>query len=119
MRRTSLVLLVVMILMNPIGAFGQQGGTTFYLYDANGRLQVVIAPDGEAAVYAYDAAGNFTSISRIPGNSPQVYGFNPGSGGAGDPVTIFGTGFGSGSGITAVTFNGTAAQIVSSTGNSV
>jgi len=103
----------------PISPAAQQGGTTFYVYDANGRLSVVIAPSGAAAIYQYDAAGNFTSISQVSASTLQVYGFNPGSGGAGDQVTIFGTGFGAGSGISAVSFNGTAAQIVSATANSV
>ena len=36
----------------------QQGGTTRYVYDDNGRLIAVISPTGEANVYEYDAAGN-------------------------------------------------------------
>jgi YD repeat-containing protein len=119
MRRKLAAFLIAMALVLPIGVAAQQGGTTFYVYDANGRLSVVIAPSGAAAVYQYDAAGNFTSISQIPATTLQVYGFNPASGGAGDQVTIFGTGFGAGSGITAVSFNGTAATIVSSYANSV
>jgi YD repeat-containing protein len=122
MRRKLVVFLVLVFLIIPIGAIAQQGGTTYYVYDANGRLQVVIAPSGAAAVYQYDAAGNFTSISLVAPTTLQVYGFNPTSGGAGDQVTIFGTGFGDGSGgsgVTAVAFNGASAQIVSGNSNSV
>lgn len=117
MRRKLALLLITALLVLPVGATAQTGGTTFYVYDANGRLQTVITPDGQAAVYQYDAAGNFTSISRIPATTFQVYGLNPTSGGAGDQVTIFGTGFGAGA--TAVAFNGTSAAIVSTNANSV
>jgi YD repeat-containing protein len=122
MRRKLAVLLVMVFLIVPVGAIAQQGGTTFYSYDANGRLQYVVAPNGAAAGYQYDAAGNFTSITTIPATTLRILGFNPPSGGAGDPVTIFGTGFGNGSGgsgVTAVTFSGVPATIVSSSANSV
>jgi YD repeat-containing protein len=117
MRRKLAALLIAAILALPLGVAAQQGGTTFYVYDANGRLSVVIAPDGEAAVYQYDAAGNFTSITRITATTFQVYGFTPASGALGSQVTVFGSGFGSGA--TAVSFNGAAAQITSTTPNSV
>ncbi|HEY6332248.1 MAG TPA: IPT/TIG domain-containing protein [Blastocatellia bacterium] len=124
MRRKLTVLLVMLLgvlapAMIRFRAAAQQGGTTYYVYDSNGRLSVVIAPSGAAAIYQYDAAGNFTSISQVPATTFQVYGFTPASGGAGDQVTVFGTGFGAGSGITAVSFNGTAAPVVNSTANSV
>lgn len=41
-----------------------QSGMTQYIYDDNGRLTAVIAPNGETAVYTYDAAGNIVSITR-------------------------------------------------------
>ena len=47
----------------------QQGWTTSYVYDDNGRLHAVISPSGEAVVYEYDAAGNITSIRRLAGFS--------------------------------------------------
>jgi YD repeat-containing protein len=42
----------------------QQGGTANYFYDSNGRLTAVLSPTGDAAIYNYDPAGNFTSITR-------------------------------------------------------
>jgi len=42
----------------------QQGGTTRYTYDDNGRLRSVTLPNGDRATYTYDAAGNIVSITR-------------------------------------------------------
>jgi YD repeat-containing protein len=47
-----------------------QSGTTQYVYDDNGRLKAIIAPNGETSVYEYDAAGNILSITRR--NTPVV-----------------------------------------------
>ena len=47
-----------------------QSGTTQYVYDDNGRLKAVIAPNGETSVYEYDAAGNIISVTRR--NNPIV-----------------------------------------------
>jgi YD repeat-containing protein len=109
-------LVIVTALCVPM-VVAQQGGTTFYGYDANGRLHVVVSPTGEAAVYEYDAAGNFTAIRRITADTLQLFGFTPTSGRPGDQVAFFGTGFGAG--VSSVSFNGTAAQIVSVVANAV
>src|SRR6266571_491174 len=91
----------------------QQGGTTTYVYDDNGRLHAVISPAGEAVVYEYDAAGNITSIRRLASDALAIFSFSPHEGMPGDQVTIVGIGFGSG--VTAVSFNGALAAIVSVT----
>ena len=91
----------------------QQGGTTSYVYDDNGRLHAVISPSGEAVVYEYDAAGNITSIRRLASDALAIFSFSPHEGMPGDQVTIVGIGFGSG--VTAVSFNGASAAIVSVT----
>ena len=91
----------------------QQGGTTSYVYDDNGRLHAVISPSGEAVVYEYDAAGNITSIRRLASDALAIFSFSPHEGMPGDQVTIVGIGFGSG--VTAVSFNGASAAIVSIT----
>src|SRR6266852_3631004 len=70
----------------------QQGGTTTYVYDDNGRLHAVIAPSGEAVVYEYDAAGNITEIRRLAADSLSILSFSPHEGLPGDPVTFTGTG---------------------------
>lgn len=109
-------LTLVVVLTSP-GARGQQGGTTRFVYDDNGRLTAVISPNGEAAVYDYDAAGNFTAIRRISADTLTLLAFFPHEGGAGDEVTFVGTGFNAG--VTSVAFNGTSALIASVTPSAV
>src|SRR5689334_11471882 len=89
-------------------AYAQQGGLSRYVYDNNGRLHAVVSPNGEAAIYEYDPAGNITVIRRNTASSLEVLGFSPLEGIPGTQVTITGTGFGGG--VSAVAFNGTAAQ---------
>lgn len=91
----------------------RQGGTTRYVYDDNGRLYAVITPSGEAVVYEYDAAGNITAVRRFAADQLALIAFAPRSGMYGDPVTIFGVGFGAG--VTSVAFNGAPAEVVSVT----
>jgi YD repeat-containing protein len=95
----------------------QQGSDTAFIYDDNGRLQAVIAPSGEASVYDYDAAGNFTGLRRLDANAFEVLTFTPREGPPGLRVTIYGVGFGAG--ITSVSFNGANATILSSNNISV
>lgn len=103
--------LVVLCLTIAAAVNAQQGGLTRYVYDDNGRLRAVISPNGEAAIYEYDPAGNITAIRRNAAGALELLGFSPIEGMPGTQVTIFGTGLGGG--VTAVAFNGTAAQIVS------
>src|SRR5438874_7678903 len=109
--RMSLALIVCAITI--VSVCAQQGGTTSYVYDDNGRLHAVISPSGEAVVYEYDAAGNITSIRRLASDALAIFSFSPHEGMPGDQVTIVGIGFGSG--VTAVSFNGASAAIVSVT----
>lgn len=95
----------------------QQGGTTRYVYDDNGRLHAVISPTGEAVVYEYDAAGNLTSIQRMAADALAIFAFAPHDGLPGDRVTFTGVGFGSG--VSNVSFNGVSAHIVSVTSSTV
>jgi YD repeat-containing protein len=75
-------------------ASAQQGGTTRYVYDDNGRLHAVIAPSGEAVVYEYDATGNITAVRRVAADALAVFAFTPHAGIYGDRVTFIGSGFG-------------------------
>jgi len=109
--RLLLVMLVCGALISSTPA--QQGGTTSYVYDDNGRLHAVISPSGEAVVYEYDAAGNITSIRRLASDALAIFSFSPHEGMPGDQVTIVGIGFGSG--VTDVSFNGASATIVNIT----
>jgi YD repeat-containing protein len=103
------VLSIGLLIGSPVQA--QQGGTTSYVYDEDGRLHAVLSSTGEAAVYEYDAAGNFTSIRRLTPDDLELLSFTPHQGPVGTLVTIFGTGFNQG--VSSVSFNGATAIIVS------
>jgi YD repeat-containing protein len=111
LRSFPIFVLVVVLGASLLSATAQQGNTTTYVYDANGRLHAVISPAGEATVYEYDAAGNITAIRRLPASSLAILSFSPHEGLPGDQVTFIGVGFGGG--VTNVSFNGASAAIVS------
>ena len=113
----AIVLLIAVFTTSPLSVVAQQGGTTTYVYDANGRLHAVISPAGEAAVYEYDAAGNITAIRRLAANALAILSFSPHEGMPGDVVTFIGVGFGGG--VTNVSFNGASATVVSVTNSKV
>jgi YD repeat-containing protein len=81
-------------------------GPSRYVYDDDRRLRAVIAPSGQAAVYEYDAAGNFTAIRRLNADDLELLTFAPRSGIAGTRVVFYGVGFGAG--VSTVTFGGGA-----------
>lgn len=108
--RIATIALLLGLFLTPATRAFQAGGTTYYVYDDNGRLIAVVSPAGEAAVYEYDAAGNFTAIRRIAADTLQLLSFFPQEGGAGDQITFVGTGLGAG--VTSVSFNGANGRIV-------
>ncbi|MEK6324765.1 MAG: IPT/TIG domain-containing protein [Acidobacteriota bacterium] len=113
----AITALTLVVVLTTAAVDAQQGGTTRFVYDDNGRLTAVISPNGEAAVYDYDATGNFTAIRRISADTLALLAFFPHEGGAGDEVTFVGTGFNAA--VTSVSFNGTSAQIASVTPSAV
>ena len=117
LRSFPIILLAVVFSASLFTAAAQQGNTTTYVYDANGRLHAVISPTGEAVVYDYDAAGNITAIRRLPASSLAILSFSPHEGLPGDQVTFIGVGFGGG--VTSVSFNGASATVVSVTPSKV
>lgn len=118
LQRTLAALLTLSLVLGvPATAAARQGGTTRYVYDDNGRLHAVVAPTGEAAVYEYDGAGNITNVRRLAAGELVLFSFTPREGIYGDLVTFSGVGFGAG--VTGVSFNGTAAQVVEVTPSSV
>ena len=89
----------------------QQGSTTRYVYDENGRQHAVISPTGEAVVNENDAAANITSIQRLAADALALFAFSPHEGLPGDHVTFTGVGFGGG--VSNVSFNGVSALVIS------
>ena len=116
MRNLSWGWLCLCIVLLCLGVAYGQGGTTQYIYDANGRLSGVLDPTGNAAIYHYDPAGNLSSIEQVSAGSLGILGFSPQTGTIGDQVTFQGVGLDT---ISTVSFNGTPAQIVSSSPNSL
>jgi YD repeat-containing protein len=96
-------------------AVAQQGGVANYFYDSNGRLTAVLSPTGEAAIYNYDPAGNFTSITRRAANELSIIDFTPNAGAVGAQVTIYGTGFSATPSANTVKFNGVTATVTAAT----
>lgn len=113
LRSFPIFVLVVVFSTFLLSATAQQGNTTTYVYDANGRLHAVIYPVGDAVVYEYDAAGNISAIRRLPATTLAILSFSPHEGIPGDLVTFIGLGFGGG--VNDVSFNGASATIVSVT----
>ncbi len=114
--RQAVVVLAMLIVWSMVPVNAQQG-TTRYVYDDAGRLLAVITPNGEAVIYRYDAAGNFTALVRSTANMLLLIAFSPRSGSEGDQVTIVGTGFGAG--VNSVLFNGLQAQIAATTPSTI
>ena len=91
-----------------------------YFYDPGGRLTGIISQaSGGSAQYQFDHAGNVIGITREPSTVVTALGFGPVSGPAGTSVTISGTDFGSSVSGTSVSFNGTAATVMSVSANSI
>lgn len=117
LRSFPIFVLAVVFSASLLSATAQQGNTTTYVYDANGRLHAVIFPAGDAEVYEYDAAGNITQIRRFPATALAIFDFSPREGLPADVVTFIGIGFGGG--VNDVSFNGASATIVSVTPSKV
>lgn len=96
-----------------------QGSTIQYVYDGLGRLVAAIDAAGQTTVYTYDAAGNLLSVTGNAATQLAIAAFTPGSGKAGDSVTLFGSAFVPVPSQNTVTFNGTPAAVVSATATSI
>ncbi|MHB1587450.1 MAG: beta strand repeat-containing protein [Acidiferrobacteraceae bacterium] len=86
-----------------------------YVYDANGRLTAATAPGGGTVQYTYDSLGNILSVQPVTSGQLAVFSFSPEQGPVGSQVTLEGSGFSPTSGNDTVSFNGTAATVVSAT----
>ncbi|MEV6982689.1 RHS repeat-associated core domain-containing protein [Sphaerisporangium sp. NPDC051017] len=96
-------------------ALADTPGPAVYAYDAAGRLTGVTRPGGEAARYAYDEAGNILNVERYPASRLSVMSMVPASARPGAAVRLQGTGFSATPSADAVAFNGVAATVTAAT----
>lgn len=115
--RAAAFILIFTLAIATASASAQQGGATRFVYDDNGRLRAVVSPTGEAAIYEYDAAGNFTRVRVLASSALELLDFFPKQGVPGDVVTFIGVGFGAG--VDSVSFNGAAAQVLETNNTTV
>jgi YD repeat-containing protein len=92
-------------------------GAVSYIYDQLGRLTGVVAENGSAAAYHYDAVGNILSITRQGPTDVSIIQFTPQTGSPGTTVTISGTGFSATASQNTVKFATTTATVNSATKN--
>jgi len=88
------------------------GADISYVYDNAGRLLAVIDPASDTAIYAYDAVGNLTGITRQLSSTKAILQFTPSKGPVGTTVTIYGTGFSATPASNTVKFNGTTTTVL-------
>jgi len=120
LRHRLFLVIVTPFLTLCVWAMSVRGQTGIsYVYDELGRLIAVTDPAGDTARYSYDAVGNILSISRYSSSTLSFISFNPTSGPIGATVTIYGTAFSTTPSQNTVTFNGTAATVVSSTATKI
>ncbi|WP_256082020.1 IPT/TIG domain-containing protein [Massilia sp. YIM B04103] len=84
-----------------------------YVYDESGRLVQMVVADGSSVEYRYDAVGNIGSVKKLSAATLAITAFSPHSGGAGDTVQIYGSGFDPSPAANTVRFNGVQAQVLS------
>src|SRR6185312_12736332 len=96
----------------PILLLSSSAADISYVYDDASRLRAVIDPASDTAIYAYDAVGNLTDITRQPSSTLAIIQFTPSSGPVGTTVTIYGTGFSVTPASNTVKFNGTTATVL-------
>ena len=114
----SAALLVAMVA--PVAALSSPPSNAFrYFHDADGRLKAAIDPEGDTAVYNWDAAGNLLSISRHASAKLSIVQLSPQRGEVGATVTIEGTGFSSTPASDTVKFDGTEATVSAASSTSL
>ncbi len=121
MKLSGLWFFIILAVTCSLSSSTTSAGDAYYAYDDLGRLTTVIDDAGNTAIYNYDAVGNLLGIDRFtPGASGiGIYALLPGKGAIGSQVKIQGYGFDPTPGNNAVTFNSTAATVVSSTTHAI
>ncbi len=98
-----------------------QAASIYYVYDNLGRLGAVVDQQGNVATYSYDAVGNILGIGRVNvADLPGAVGislFSPSAGRVAATIEIFGKGFSATPAQNTVTFNGTAATVLTAATN--
>jgi YD repeat-containing protein len=114
-------LLILCSGLSGVPAAFAQAANIYYVYDDLGRLAAVVDQQGNSAAYIYDVVGNITRIDRVDvANLPGAVGislFAPGAGRVGATIEIFGKGFDATPSNNTVTFNGTAATVLTAATN--
>lgn len=110
MRRFRAFALAVVLAL--AGTSPSLAGPISYVYDDAGRLLAVIDPASDTAIYAYDAVGNLTGITRQLSSTKAIFQFTPSKGPVGTTVTIYGTGFSATPASNTVKFNGTTTTVL-------
>jgi YD repeat-containing protein len=87
-RRRRALLTTAAIVLVCLGIFPGLAADISYVYDDAGRLRAVIDPASDTAVYAYDAVGNLTGITRQPSSTLAVLQFTPSSSPVGTTATV-------------------------------
>jgi len=118
LRRKSVLVMAIASILS-YARLSTAQGTTMYVYDQLGRVAGVISPTGDAAAYTYDATGNISSISRYTSAQVSIVTLTPNSGPVDSTVTVYGTGFSTTATQNTVAFNGTQANVISSTRNAI
>ena len=117
------LLTLAVCVASPVGGASAQQPAVQYAYDELGRLVAVVDPDGNAAIYVYDAVGNLLSIQRLDAATlPErvaITALVPGKGKAGTTVSILGKGFSVTAGQNVVSFNGVVAAVAQASANRI
>ena len=94
--------------------FGMTHAQTSYVHDANGRVVAVTQSNGTTTQYSYDALGHVGPVtSPLSVGQLAIFAFMPTHGVASAEVTLEGQGFSSIAASDSVSFNGTAATLLS------
>ena len=106
------VLVFVLAMLGPAAALSDPPANAFrHVHDADGRLKAAIDPEGDTALYSWDATGNLLSIDRHPSDDLSIIQLSPAKGEVGETIEIEGTGFSPTPESNTVKFNGTAATV--------
>jgi YD repeat-containing protein len=121
MRKARTLLgIIIGVALTSVHLIAQNPAPSQFFYDDLGQLVKVIDSTGTVIEYVYDPVGNMLQIKRSTvGTGLAIFAFTPQQGNIGQTVTIQGQGFSATPSANSVQFNGTAAQVISATANSI